>query len=97
MERGKGREIKTHLVNHLRTVVTTLIFYTLTITVVNKNYLNSYICSEVVKRPVSTQENKHRIGLDFFPSFSTGPNKVENTSTFHNPGCESQVQTGTEN
>ncbi len=35
---------------------------------------------------VSTQENKHRIGLDFFPSCIThtaGPKKVENTSTLY--------------
>ncbi len=34
-------------------------------------------------RPVSTQENKHRIGLDFFPSciiHTAEPKKVENTS-----------------
>ena len=51
-------------------------------------------------RLVSTQENKHRIGLDFFPSFLStppDPNKVENTSTLDHPGCGSVVQTGTEN
>ena len=34
--------------------------------------------------PVSTQEHKHQIGLDFFPSCivrTAGPKKVENTST----------------
>ena len=48
-------------------------------------------------RPVSTQENKHRIGLDFFPSciiHTAGPKNVENTSTLYHPGCGSQVQTG---
>ena len=51
-------------------------------------------------RPVSTQENKHRIGQDFFASciiHTAGPKKVENTSTLYHPGCGSQVQTGTEN
>ena len=50
--------------------------------------------------PVSTQENKNRIGLDFFPSsliHTARPKKVENTSTLYHPGCGSQVQTGTEN
>ena len=39
-----------------------------------------------VLRPVSTQENKHRIGLDSFPSriiHTAGPKKVENTSTLY--------------
>ncbi len=40
-----------------------------------------------VLRPVSTQENKHRIGLDCFPSciiHTAGPKKLKNTSTlFH--------------
>ncbi len=47
-------------------------------------------------RPVSTQENKHRIGLDFFPSCiirTAGPKKVEK----YYLGCGSQVQVGTEN
>ncbi len=42
----------------------------------------------LVLRPVSTPENKHRIGLDFFPSciiLSAGPKKVENTSTLYHP------------
>ncbi len=45
-------------------------------------------------RPDSTQENKHRIGLDFFPSsiiHTAGQKKVENTSTLYHPGCGSQV------
>ncbi len=48
--------------------------------------------------PVSTQENKHRIGSDwtffilYYPHRRT--KKVENTSTFI---TESHVQTGTEN
>ncbi len=44
--------------------------------------------------------NKHRIGLDFFPSCiirSAVPKNVENTSTLYHRGCGSQVQTGTEN
>ena len=42
--------------------------------------------------PISTQENKHRIGLDFFPSCiirTAGPKQVENTSTLYHQGCES--------
>ncbi len=41
-------------------------------------------------RPVSTQENKHRIGLDFFHLVLSAPphqKKVENTSTLYHPGC----------
>ena len=49
----------------------------------------------------STQENKHRTGLDFFLSCiirTAGPKKAESAnSTLYDPGCGSQVQTGTEN
>ena len=51
-------------------------------------------------RPVSTQKNKHQIGLDFFPSciiHTAGQKILENTSTLYHPGCGSHVQTGTEN
>ncbi len=40
------------------------------------------------------QENKHRIGLDCFPSCivrTARPKKVENTSTLHHRSCGSQV------
>ena len=51
-------------------------------------------------RPVSTQENKHRIGLDFFPSciiHTAGPKNVENTSTLYHPGLRITGSNWTEN
>ncbi len=85
-------------------IKTTLPIYSLfpLIAKANSQYLKALAASLPVRfclRPVSTQENKHRIGLDFFPSCiirTAGPKKVESTSTLYHPGCGSQVQAGTE-
>ena len=67
----------------------------ISLTIVLKGVLDFIKCS---LGPVSTQENKHRIRLDFFPSciLSASPDQNKVKILYH-LGCGSQVQTGTEN